>query len=151
MISRVLKRFIRFTPSKVPPQENTNGEKPAEEQKDEGKVKVMPYDVENTTGKAIDYDKLIKDFGCSEIGPELITKIETLTKQKAHHFLRRGIFFSHRDLDLILNRYEQQKPFYLYTGRGPSSDAMHLGHLMPFIFTKYLQVKQPFPFSLNIL
>ena len=24
-------------------------------------------------------------------------------------------------------------------GRGPSSESMHLGHLLPFIFTKYLQ------------
>ena len=24
-------------------------------------------------------------------------------------------------------------------GRGPSSDAMHLGHLIPFMFTKWLQ------------
>ena len=35
--------------------------------------------------------------------------------------------------------YERGRPFYLYTGRGPSSDALHLGHLLPFIFTQYLQ------------
>jgi len=34
---------------------------------------------------------------------------------------------------------EGGKPFYLYTGRGPSSEALHLGHMIPFIFTKYLQ------------
>ena len=28
---------------------------------------------------------------------------------------------------------------YLYTGRGPSSEALHLGHLIPFAFTKWLQ------------
>lgn len=39
----------------------------------------------------------------------------------------------------ILNLYEQGKSFYLYTGRGPSSDAMHLGHLVPFMFCKWLQ------------
>lgn len=27
----------------------------------------------------------------------------------------------------------------LYTGRGPSSDSMHLGHAIPFAFTKWLQ------------
>ena len=27
----------------------------------------------------------------------------------------------------------------LYTGRGPSTDSMHLGHLLPFIFTKWMQ------------
>lgn len=26
--------------------------------------------------------------------------------------------------------------FYLYTGRGPSSESLHLGHLIPFHFTK---------------
>jgi tryptophanyl-tRNA synthetase len=41
-----------------------------------------------------------------------------------------------RELDKILDRYEQGKPFYLYTGRGPSSDSMHLGHMVPFVFSK---------------
>ena len=40
------------------------------------------------------------------------------------------------DFSTILDRYEQGKPFFLYTGRGPSSDSMHLGHLIPFMFTK---------------
>lgn len=40
-------------------------------------------------------------------------------------------------MHIILDLYEQKKPFYLYTGRGPSSDSMHMGHLIPFIFTKY--------------
>jgi len=43
------------------------------------------------------------------------------------------------DFDKILDRYEQGKPFFLYTGRGPSSDSMHLGHMIPFVFTKWLQ------------
>lgn len=41
-----------------------------------------------------------------------------------------------RDFGKILDNYEKGKPFYLYTGRGPSSDSMHLGHLVPFMFTK---------------
>lgn len=52
---------------------------------------------------------------------------------------QRGIFFSHRDLDKILDLHEKKQPMYLYTGRGPSSEALHLGHLIPFHFTKYLQ------------
>ena len=39
----------------------------------------------------------------------------------------------------VLDDVEKGKPFYLYTGRGPSSTAMHMGHLIPFIFTKWLQ------------
>lgn len=27
----------------------------------------------------------------------------------------------------------------MYTGRGPSSESLHIGHAVPFIFTKYLQ------------
>ncbi|KXN85493.1 Tryptophan--tRNA ligase, cytoplasmic [Leucoagaricus sp. SymC.cos] len=49
------------------------------------------------------------------------------------------MFFSHREFDKILDRFEQGKPFFLYTGRGPSSDSMHLGHMIPFVFTKWLQ------------
>lgn len=43
---------------------------------------------------------------------------------------------SFRDMHQVLDAYENKKPFYLYTGRGPSSEAMHVGHLIPFIFTK---------------
>lgn len=40
---------------------------------------------------------------------------------------------------MLLDNYEKGTPFYLYTGRGPSTDSMTLGHLIPFIFCKYLQ------------
>jgi tryptophanyl-tRNA synthetase len=39
----------------------------------------------------------------------------------------------------MLDLHEKGKSFYLYTGRGPSSDALHFGHLVPFVMTKYLQ------------
>ncbi|KAK8884958.1 hypothetical protein M9Y10_044083 [Tritrichomonas musculus] len=84
-------------------------------------------------------ERLISDFGCSYIDDELLKRFEKLTGVRPHKFLRRGLFFAHRELTAILNAKEQGKPFYLYTGRGPSSDALHLGHLVPFIFTKYLQ------------
>jgi tryptophanyl-tRNA synthetase len=38
-----------------------------------------------------------------------------------------------------LLQYEKKIPFYLYTGRGPSSGSLHMGHLVPFLFTKWLQ------------
>ena len=66
----------------------------------------------------------------------LIARIEKVTGKPAHHLLRRYSFGAHRDLHLILNDVEKGKPFYLYTGRGPSSSAMHIGHLIPFMFTK---------------
>ena len=44
---------------------------------------------------------------------------------------------SRRDMHLILDAVEKGSPFFLYTGRGPSSEAMHLGHLIPFLFTKW--------------
>ena len=44
--------------------------------------------------------------------------------------------YHQRDMECILDAYEQRRPFFLYTGRGPSSEAMHLGHLIPFMFTK---------------
>ncbi|KAA0160240.1 hypothetical protein FNF31_04406 [Cafeteria roenbergensis] len=104
----------------------------------EGKQVINPWAVEAGEG-GIDYDKLVRDFGCSVITEDIVTRIENVTKRRAHRFLRRGIFFTHRDLDLLLDRYCSGEPFYLYTGRGPSSEALHLGHLIPFEFTRYLQ------------
>ncbi|XP_038206963.1 tryptophan--tRNA ligase, cytoplasmic [Zerene cesonia] len=100
---------------------------------------VDPWNVAGKSQTGIDYDKLIKRFGSQKIDEELIARFEKVTGQRAHHFLRRGIFFSHRDLNVILNLHEAGKKFYLYTGRGPSSESMHIGHLIPFIFTKWLQ------------
>jgi tryptophanyl-tRNA synthetase len=99
---------------------------------------VTPWDVK-AGEKGIDYDKLIDQFGSQRIDPPLLERIGRVTGRKPHRFLRREIFFSHRDMQLVLDNYEAKKPFYLYTGRGPSSEAMHLGHLVPFIFTKHLQ------------
>ena len=106
--------------------------------KTEENKQVTPFKVQ-TTGQVVDYDKLVKEFGCSLISPELIQKFETTTGQKAHLLLRRGHFFTHRDFDVILDLYSQAKPFYIYTGRGPSSSSLHIGHIIPFMFTKYLQ------------
>ncbi len=98
---------------------------------------VTPWEVEAENG--VDYDKLIATFGSQAISEELIARVERVTGRRAHHWLRKGIFFSHRDLKEVLDLYEAGKPFYLYTGRGPSSGSLHFGHLVPFIFTKWLQ------------
>ncbi|MQL54973.1 tryptophan--tRNA ligase [Acidianus ambivalens] len=96
---------------------------------------VTPWEVK---GK-VDYDKLIVQFGTQKITPELKERIKKITGD-LHVMLRRDVFFSHRDLDLVLKDYEEGKGFFLYTGRAPSL-GMHIGHLIPFIFTKWLQEK----------
>ncbi|AWR94579.1 tryptophan--tRNA ligase [Acidianus brierleyi] len=102
---------------------------------------VTPWEVK---GK-VDYDKLIIQFGTQKITPELKEEISKLIGGDLHVMLRRDIFFSHRDLDLILKDYRNGKGFFLYTGRAPSL-GMHIGHLIPFIFTKWLQDK----FKVNV-
>ncbi len=98
-------------------------------------MKVTPYEVQGE----IDYDKLIKEFGTKPITDELLERIKKHTGE-LHEVLRRKIFFSHRDLDLILNEYERGNKFVLYTGRKPS-DNVHIGHLLVWKFTKFLQDK----------
>lgn len=68
-----------------------------------------------------------------------LARFEKVTGKPAHRLMRRKLFFSHRDFDKILDYYEQHGRFMLYTGRGPSSGSMHLGHTVPFLFTKELQ------------
>eukprot|EP01068_Selenidium_serpulae_P010192 Selendium_serpulae@DN5403_c0_g1_i2.p1 len=105
----------------------------------EGGQVVTPWEVAGDKDGAVDYDKLLVKFGCSSITPTVIDRIARLTAVKPHHLLTRGMFFSHRDLDELLNAYEKGVPFYLYTGRGPSSSSLHVGHLVPFTFTRWLQ------------
>lgn len=105
---------------------------------------ITPWEVEGAVGEdgeelGIDYDKLIAKFGTSPITEETLQRFEDVTGHKPHHWLRKGVFFSERDFSKILDMYEHGEPFFLYTGRGPSSDSMHLGHMIPFVFTKWLQ------------
>ncbi|KAL6071015.1 Tryptophan--tRNA ligase, cytoplasmic [Balamuthia mandrillaris] len=100
---------------------------------------VTPWDVKADKDKGIDYNKLIEQFGSQPISESLLERVEKITGKPVHPWLRRGLFFSHRSLEEILSLAEAGKPFYLYTGRGPSSEALHLGHMIPFLFTKYLQ------------
>lgn len=105
---------------------------------------VDPYNVQGEVGadgvaKAINYLTLVEKFGTQIITPDDLQRFEKVTGHKPHRFMRRGIVFSHRDLNLMLDRYEKGEPFFLYTGRGPSSDSMHIGHTVPFAFTKYVQ------------
>ena len=95
---------------------------------------VTPWEVK---GK-VDYTKLIEKFGTEPITDALLNRIKTYTGGELHFMLRRKIFFCHRDLNWILDEYEKGNPFYLYTGRGPS-DHTHIGHLVPWVFTKWLQ------------
>lgn len=75
-------------------------------------------------------------FGSSKIDTALIRRLEKVTGKQAHYLLKRGILFSHHDLDTILTAHEQGQPFYLYTILEPSSGSLHLGQLIPFMITK---------------
>ena len=97
--------------------------------------KVTPWEAKGS----INYQKLIKDFGVSPISESQLKKIKEHTGD-LHHFLRRGIFFAHRDLDLILKEFKKGNKFFIYTGRAPSG-PVHIGHLVPWMFTKWLQDK----------
>lgn len=98
-------------------------------------MRVNPYDVEGV----VDYDRLIKEFGIKKISPELLKRIERLAGE-VHPYLRRGIFFAHRDLEKLLDAYEKGEKFFLYTGCGPSG-PIHLGHYSIWNFVKWLQDK----------
>jgi len=99
------------------------------------KFKVTPWEVSGD----IDYERLIKEFGTEHIDEKLLARIKKHTGE-LHYLLRRKTFFSHRDMNWILDEYEKGNKFFLYTGRGPSGNT-HLGHLIPWIFTKWLQDK----------
>ncbi|MCH3978270.1 MAG: tryptophan--tRNA ligase [Candidatus Methanomethylophilus sp.] len=94
--------------------------------------KVTPWEV---TGD-IDYGVLMKRFGTSPVDKTVLDRIARYGD--IHFMLRRGIFYSHRDLIPLLDSYDKGDRFWLYTGRGPSGNT-HLGHIMPWIFNKWVQ------------
>lgn len=112
---------------------------------------ITPWKVEGR----VDYDAVLEQFGVEPLTPALISRWESLMMRSGksiemHPWIKRGIFFSHRRFNEILDAYESYLnekavnpnatcPIFIYTGRGPSSEAMHIGHLSPFMFTKYLQ------------
>jgi tryptophanyl-tRNA synthetase len=100
---------------------------------------ITPFEVKFDKKEQFDYNKIIDKFGCTKISDDLIKRFEQLTGKQAHRYLRRGIFFCHRDLENILNHYENGKKFYLYTGKGISADSLHIAHAIQFQFTQYLQ------------
>jgi len=96
---------------------------------------VTPWEVK---GK-VDYQRLIKEFGTQPLTSQLLQRVEKHT-DRLHLQLEREIFFSHRDLDTVLDLYDKGTKFVLYTGRGPSG-PVHIGHLVPWIFTLHMQQK----------
>ncbi|MGI0148141.1 MAG: tryptophan--tRNA ligase, partial [Thermoplasmata archaeon] len=96
---------------------------------------VTPWEVKGS----VDYDRLITQFGTERITPELVARFRRLAGE-LHPMLRRGVFYSHRDVNWILDQHEKGGKFALYTGRGPSS-GIHIGHMLPWFFTKWIQDK----------
>ncbi|MEM3638375.1 MAG: tryptophan--tRNA ligase [Conexivisphaerales archaeon] len=85
----------------------------------------------------VDYDKLIKQFGTQHLTQELRERLLKDAGER-NYIVERGIYYSHRDLDILLDEYEKGERFFLYTGRGPSG-PMHIGHIVQFYFTSWLQ------------
>ena len=95
---------------------------------------VTPYEVKGE----VDYEKIVKEFGLSEIDNKLLKRIEK-SAGESHFMLRRRVFFAHRDLGFALDNYEK-KNLFLYTGCGPSG-PIHLGHAFVWEFVRWLQDK----------
>jgi tryptophanyl-tRNA synthetase len=101
----------------------------------EGEFEIDPWKV---SGK-IDYGQVVKKFGISRLNEKILNQIKKYTGE-LHPMLRRDIFFAHRDMDWLLDKYEKGEKFVLYTGCGPSG-PIHLGHVGTWLFTKWLQEK----------
>lgn len=79
-------------------------------------------------------------FGAKPYNNELYDLHKTSTYKHLFHEESRAIRSS-RDLDKFLEHYTNHgsESCYIFTGRGPSSADMHLGHMLPFMVTRELQ------------
>jgi len=101
----------------------------------EDEMIVTPWEVKGR----IDYDRLIKEFGIDRIDDKMKRRVYRLAGEK-HFMLDRELIYAHRDLGWLLDEYEKGNKFVVYTGRGPSGHV-HIGHLVPWMFTKWWQEK----------
>ncbi len=106
---------------------------------------VTPYEVKGR----IDYARLREQFGTQEITEPLLERLRSVTHGPLHPLLSRGIYYSHRDLEQVLDQYERGDPFFLYSGRGPSG-PLHLSHLVPFALCQWFQEKLDVPMYIQI-
>jgi tryptophanyl-tRNA synthetase len=71
---------------------------------------ITPEVVKTSDPRGFDPNKLIKRFGSSVIDETLLNRIVSVcglvSRNELHPFLRRGIIFSHRDMNLILDDIE---------------------------------------------
>jgi len=91
---------------------------------------VTPYAVEGD----VDYDRLLERFGADALTDEQRAKFP----DPVHPLVRRDVFYAGRDVDPFLDAANAGETHSIVTGRGPSG-PMHLGHVLPFYFAKYLQ------------
>jgi len=97
---------------------------------DEDDFTVTPYAVEGE----VDYDRLLEQFGADELTDEQTNRFP----DPVHPLVRRNVFYAERDVDPFLEAARSNEPHSIVTGRGPSG-PMHIGHVFPFYFAKYLQ------------
>jgi tryptophanyl-tRNA synthetase len=106
---------------------------------------VTPYEVR---GK-IDHQKLRERFGAEELTAALLERVRRLAGGQLHPLLARGIYYSHRDLAGLLDKFEKGQRFFLYSGRGPSG-PLHTAHLVPFELCRWIQEKFRVPMYIQI-
>ncbi|MCX8204216.1 MAG: tryptophan--tRNA ligase [Candidatus Nezhaarchaeota archaeon] len=82
--------------------------------------------------KVEDYEKVCKEFGIQPIKP-LIHQFSD-----PPIFIRRGIVFGHRDLEVILRAIKDERPFAVMSGIKPTGD-FHLGSLLTIKEIVYFQ------------
>ena len=95
---------------------------------------VTPYEV---TGR-IDYARLRELFGTEDLTPALLERLRTAAGRPLPPSVERGMYYSHRDLGRILDAHAAGRPFFLYSGRGPSG-PLHTSHLLAFELSKWFQ------------
>jgi len=83
-------------------------------------------------------DPSVSSFGIQEWDERTTSSVALgiMPDSPLHHFYTAGLVVGHRNAIPLL---DNSKPFYLYTGRGPSTSSLHLGHLLPLMFTQALQ------------
>lgn len=105
-------------------------------------ITISPWQVQGDLTSNV-YTHLINKFGVQALDTKLLDRFQKIIGQELHPLLRRGLCFAHRDFEAIMDDIEKNKPIFIYTGRGPSTESLHMGHIVPLDFTVWLQSVLP--------
>ena len=80
---------------------------------------VSPFNIQAVSERGIEYGRYAERKKLERVNEEIKERIERITGGKVHRYLRRGIFFAHKEMEKVIREVEEKRPVYLLISKSP--------------------------------